>query len=77
MIEGNSRIIDIVDVPIGITKKPGLIKQLSEGKDLAKNLKQENVTLEIQLKGETVLKLGVSKQIQSLQRLLHLAVILK
>ena len=58
MVEGNSRIIDILDVPIEITKKPGLIKQLSEAKDLAKNLKQENITLEVQLKGETVLKLG-------------------
>ena len=56
--EGTSRIIDIIDIPIEITKRPGLIKQLSEAKDLAKNLKQENITLEIKLKGETVLKLG-------------------
>jgi hypothetical protein len=35
-----------------------LIKQLSEAKDLAKNLKQENITLEVRLQGETVLKLG-------------------
>ena len=58
MVEGNSRIVDIIDVPIEVTKKPGLIKQLSEAKDLAKNLKQEHITLEVQLKGETVLKLG-------------------
>ncbi|MDH3656732.1 MAG: hypothetical protein OEM77_01140 [Nitrosopumilus sp.] len=58
MIEGNSRIIDIIDIPIEITKRPGLIKQLSEAKDLAKNLKQENITLEIRLQGEPVLKLG-------------------
>ena len=56
--EGNSRIIDIIDIPIEITKRPGLIKQLSEAKDLAKNLKQENITLEVRLQGETVLKLG-------------------
>ena len=56
--EGNSKIIDIIDIPIEITKRPGLIKQLSEAKDLAKNLKQENITLEIRLKGEPVLKLG-------------------
>ena len=56
--EGNSRIIDIIDIPIEIEKRPGLIKQLSEAKDLAKNLKQENITLEIRLQGETVLKLG-------------------
>ena len=56
--EDNSRIIDIIDIPIEITKRPGLIKQLSEAKDLAKSLKQENITLEIRLKGEPVLKLG-------------------
>ena len=37
-VQGNSRIIDIIDIPIEITKRPGLIKQLSEAKDLAKNL---------------------------------------
>ena len=31
---------------------------MSEAKDLAKNLKQENITLEVKLKGEPVLKLG-------------------
>ena len=58
MAEGSSRIIDVIDIPIEITKRPGLIKQLSEAKDLAKSLKQENITLEIRLKGEPVLKLG-------------------
>jgi hypothetical protein len=57
-IEGNSRIIDIIDIPIEITKRPGFIKQLSEAKDLAKNLKQENITLEVRLQGKPVLKLG-------------------
>ena len=57
-VEGNSRIIDIIDIPIEITKRPGFIKQLSEAKNLAKNLKHENITLEIRLKGEPVLKLG-------------------
>ena len=56
--EGTSRIIDIIDIPIEITKRPGLIKQLSEAKDLAKNLKQQSITLEIRLKGEPVLRLG-------------------
>ena len=56
--EGNSRIIDIIDIPIEITKRPGLIKQLSEAKDLAKNLKQQGITLEVRLQGEPVLKLG-------------------
>ncbi|MGI9566526.1 MAG: hypothetical protein ACR2LL_05880 [Nitrosopumilus sp.] len=56
--EGNSKIVDIIDIPIEVTKRPGLIKQLSEAKDLAKNLKQEHITLEVRLKGEPVLKLG-------------------
>ncbi len=56
--EGNSRIVDIIDIPIEITKRPGMIKQLSEAKNLAKNLKQENITLEIRLQGEPVFKLG-------------------
>ncbi len=55
---GNSRIIDIIDIPIEITKRQGLIKQLSEAKDLAKNLKKENITLEVRLHGEPVFKLG-------------------
>ena len=54
----NIRIIDIIDIPIKISDKPGLIKQLSEAKGLAKKLKQQNITLEVKLKGETVLKLG-------------------
>ena len=57
-VEDNSRIIDIINIPIEIEKRPGLIKQLSEAKHLAKNLKQENITLEIRLRGEPVLKLG-------------------
>lgn len=57
-VEGSSRIIDIIDIPIEIEKRPGLMKQLSEAKDLAKNLKQQNITLEIRLHGEPVLKLG-------------------
>ena len=55
---GDSRILDIIEMPIQLSKKPGLIKQLSQAKDLAKNLSQQSITLEIRLKGETVLKLG-------------------
>lgn len=54
----DTRIIDIMDLPIKISKKPGLIKQLTEAKDLARRLKQQNVTLEIRLQGDTILKLG-------------------
>lgn len=57
-VEGNSKIIDVKDIPISISKKPGFFKQLSVAKGLAKNLKQDNITLEVRLHGETVLKLG-------------------
>jgi len=52
------RIIDVLDIPIKVSEKPGIIKQLSEAKTLAKKLKNEDVTLEIRFQGETVLKLG-------------------
>lgn len=57
-VEGNSKIIDVEDIPISISKKPGLFKQLSIAKGLAKNLKQDKITLEVRLHGQTVLKLG-------------------
>jgi hypothetical protein len=53
----DSRIIDIIDIPIILSKKNGLIKQLSEAKDLARNLKHENITLEVRLHGKTILML--------------------
>ncbi|MFZ8907450.1 MAG: hypothetical protein ACO2Y5_00875 [Nitrosopumilaceae archaeon] len=55
---GNSRILDILEIPITLSKKPGLIKQLSQAKNLAKNLSQQNITMEIRFRGDTVLKLG-------------------
>ena len=54
----DSKIIDIIDIPIDISKKPGFFKKLSEAKDLAKKLKEEKVTLEIRFQGEPVLRLG-------------------
>ena len=37
---------------------PGFVKQLSEAKELAKDLTKKKTTIEIHLKGEPVLKLG-------------------
>ncbi len=54
----NRRILDVIDIPIKLDKKPGLIKQLTEAKSLAKDLSKKNITFEIHLKGEPVLKLG-------------------
>jgi len=57
-VEGSTKIIDIIDIPIEITKMPGFLKQLSEAKELAKDLAQKKTTIEVRLRGDTVLKLG-------------------
>ena len=54
----NIRTMDVYDLPIKMSKKPGLIKQLSEAKSLAKKLREQNVTLDVKYKGELVLRLG-------------------
>ena len=54
----NIRTIDILDISMKISKKPGFIKQLSEAKNLAKKLKEEKVTLDVRYKGDLVLRLG-------------------
>ena len=57
-VNGSTKIIDVIDIPIEITKMPGFLKQLSEAKDLAKNLAKQETTIEVRLRGDTVLKLG-------------------
>ena len=57
-MDGSTKIIDIIDIPIEITKMPGFLKQLSEAKELAKDLAQKKTTIEVRLRGDTVLKLG-------------------
>ena len=57
-VDGSTKVIDIIDIPIELTKMPGLLKQLSEAKDLAKDLAQKKTTIEVRLRGDAVLKLG-------------------
>ena len=57
-VDGSTKIIDVIDIPIQITKMPNFLKQLSEAKDLAKNLAKQETTIEVRLRGDTVLKLG-------------------
>jgi hypothetical protein len=57
-VDGSTKVIDIIDIPIELTKMPGLLKQLSEAKELAKDLAQKKTTIEVRLRGDTVLKLG-------------------
>ena len=40
-VDGSTKIIDIIDIPIEITKMPGFLKQLSEAKELAKRFDTE------------------------------------
>lgn len=57
-VSGNLKVINIIDLPIKIPRKQGFIKKLSEAKELAKNMNNRGMTLEIQLQGKTVLKIG-------------------
>ena len=57
-VDGSTKIIDIIDIPIEITKMPGFLKQLSEAKELAKDLTAKKTTIEVRFQGEPVLKLG-------------------
>jgi hypothetical protein len=54
--EGN-RVIDIIDIPVKM-ESLGLIKKLSEARDLASNLNEKDLTLEIHYKGAPVMRLG-------------------
>lgn len=54
----DARIIDILDMPVKLSKKPGFFKQLSQAKNLAKKLKEEKITLDVRYKGDVVLRLG-------------------
>ena len=56
--KGDIRTINILDIPMKLSKKPGFIKQLSEAKHLARKLKEEKVTLDLRYKGDLVLRLG-------------------
>jgi hypothetical protein len=58
MIHGDTRIIDVTEIPISMENRPSFFKQLSEAKALAKSLSKQNLTVEIRLQGDPVLKLG-------------------
>ena len=58
MVHENTRIVDVTEIPISLKNRPGVFKQLSEAKTLAKSLSKQNITLEIRLQGNPVLKLG-------------------
>ena len=52
------RVVNIISMPVKIPGKKSAIKRLSDARDLAKTLKKEGVTLDIQHNGKLVLRLG-------------------
>ena len=52
------REIDLIDLPIKLPKKFGILKQFREAKDLAKKLKEEKTTLDIKHEGKLIIRLG-------------------
>ena len=56
--KGNTRTLDIIDLPTKIPGNMSLLKQLTEAKDLAKMLSKEDITLEIKHRGKLILRLG-------------------
>tara|TARA_B110000014_G_C19513277_1_gene276351 strand:- start:8 stop:370 length:363 start_codon:yes stop_codon:yes gene_type:complete len=52
------RVVNIISMPVKISGKKSALKRLSDAKDLAKTLKKDGVTLDIQYKGKLVLRLG-------------------
>ena len=56
--KNDDRVVNIISMPVKISGKKSLIKKLGDAKDLAKILKKEGVTLDIQHNGKLVLRLG-------------------
>ena len=56
--KNDDRVVNIISMPVKISGKKSALKRLSDARDLAKTLKKEGVTLDIQHKGKLVLRLG-------------------
>ena len=52
------RVVNIISMPVKIPGKKSAIKRLGDARDLAKTLKKEGITLDIQHNGKLVLRLG-------------------
>ena len=50
--------VDLMDVTFNVPQKMGILTKISEARDFAKNLKEQNLTLCILNKTKPVLKLG-------------------
>ena len=56
--EKNTIAVDLLDIQLNIPTSKGIFTRLSEARDFAKNLKEQNLTLCILNKTKPVLKLG-------------------
>ena len=56
--KNDDRVVNIISIPVKISGKKSAIKRLGDARDLAKTLKKEGVTLDIQHNGKLVLRLG-------------------
>ena len=56
--KNDDRMVNIISMPVKISGKKSAIKRLGDARDLAKILKKEGVTLDIQYNGKLVLRLG-------------------
>ena len=56
--KNDDRVVNIISMPVKISGKKSAIKRLGDARDLAKILKKEGVTLDIQYNGKLVLRLG-------------------
>ena len=56
--KNDDRVVNIISIPVKISGKKSAIKRLGHARDLAKILKKEGVTLDIQHDGKLVLRLG-------------------
>ena len=56
--KNEDRVVNIISMPVKISGKKSAIKRLADARDLAKILKKEGITLDIQRHGNLVLRLG-------------------
>ena len=56
--KNDDRVVNIISIPVKISGKKSAIKRLGDARDLAKTLKKEVVTLDIQHNCKLVLRLG-------------------
>ena len=56
--KNDDRVVNIISMPVKISGKKSAIKRLADARDLAKTLKKEGITLDIQRHGNLVLRLG-------------------